>query len=62
MLSPEQGARTSVYLAMSPDVEGISGRYFHRCKEAVSSEASRDEAAARKLWQVSAELTGPSLP
>ena len=32
-LTPEQGARTSVYLCSSPDVEGVTGRYFAKCKE-----------------------------
>jgi NAD(P)-dependent dehydrogenase (short-subunit alcohol dehydrogenase family) len=58
MLTPEQGAETVVYLASSPEVEGVSGRYFHRCREVRSSDASRDEAAAARLWQVSEELTG----
>ena len=45
-LSPEQGARTSIYLASSPEVEGVSGRYFVKEKPAVSSPQSRDQAAA----------------
>jgi NAD(P)-dependent dehydrogenase (short-subunit alcohol dehydrogenase family) len=57
-LSPEKGARTSLYLATSPEVEGISGQYFAKEKAAVSSPQSHDKAAARRLWQVSEELTG----
>jgi NAD(P)-dependent dehydrogenase (short-subunit alcohol dehydrogenase family) len=57
-LSPEQGARTIVYLATSPEVEGVSGRYFDREKAIASSPASYDEDAARRLWQVSLKLTG----
>lgn len=56
-LSPEQGAKTIIYLASAPEVEGVSGRYFVRCREVVSAAASRDEEAARRLWQVSQELT-----
>lgn len=56
--TPEEGARTSIYLASSPDVEGVSGKYFIKCKEAKSSSASYDEAAQERLWKVSAELTG----
>jgi NAD(P)-dependent dehydrogenase (short-subunit alcohol dehydrogenase family) len=57
-ISPEQGAETILYLANSPEVQGITGKYFVK-KEAVdSSEASYDRAAAERLWQVSAELTG----
>jgi len=57
-IGPEQGARTSIYLATSPDVEGVSGEYFIKCKVARSSAASYDEAAAKRLWEVSDELVG----
>jgi NAD(P)-dependent dehydrogenase (short-subunit alcohol dehydrogenase family) len=58
MLTAEQGARTSVYLAASPEVEGISGRYYDDCREVRSSEESYDEAAAARLWRISERLTG----
>jgi NAD(P)-dependent dehydrogenase (short-subunit alcohol dehydrogenase family) len=61
-IGPEDGARTSIYLASSPEVEGTSGRYFVKQKAVESSPASRDEAAARRLWQVSEEMTGASSP
>jgi NAD(P)-dependent dehydrogenase (short-subunit alcohol dehydrogenase family) len=57
-ISPERGARTSIYLASSPDVEGVTGKYFARRKQETSSAASYDEDAARALWDLSAELTG----
>jgi len=57
MKSPEKGAETSVYLASSPEVEGLSGRYFVKKAEARSSEVSHDERIARRLWEVSADLT-----
>jgi NAD(P)-dependent dehydrogenase (short-subunit alcohol dehydrogenase family) len=57
-ISPEKGAQTSIYLASSPEVEGVTGQYFTRCKPVRSSKASYDEDAQRRLWQVSAELTG----
>jgi NAD(P)-dependent dehydrogenase (short-subunit alcohol dehydrogenase family) len=57
MKSPEKGAETSVYLASSPDVEGLSGRYFVKKAEARSSEVSHDQRLARRLWGVSADLT-----
>jgi hypothetical protein len=57
-LSPEQGARTSIYLASSPEVEGVSGRYFVKEKEVASSRQSQDIEAAKRLWQVSEEMTG----
>jgi NAD(P)-dependent dehydrogenase (short-subunit alcohol dehydrogenase family) len=58
MITPEQGARTTLYLASSPDVDGASGRYFYDCKEVRSSEASYDGASAARLWQISEDLTG----
>ncbi|MHB9033707.1 MAG: SDR family oxidoreductase [Anaerolineae bacterium] len=54
----EEGARTSVYLASSPEVAGVSGRYFHRCREERSARSSYNRDAALKMWQVSARLTG----
>src|SRR5450631_4924976 len=54
--TPEQGAATSIDLASSPDLEQVSGRYFANSKPKRSSKASYDEAAAARLWQVSAEL------
>jgi NAD(P)-dependent dehydrogenase (short-subunit alcohol dehydrogenase family) len=54
----EHGARTSVYLASSPEVEGVTGKYFVSSKAAASSPASYDEDAARLLWEASAEMTG----
>jgi NAD(P)-dependent dehydrogenase (short-subunit alcohol dehydrogenase family) len=57
MKSPEKGAETSIYLASSPEVESLSGRYFVKKAEARSSDVSHDERLARRLWEVSAELT-----
>jgi retinol dehydrogenase 14 len=51
------GARPSVFLASSPDVEGVNGRYFNRKGEAKSSTLSHDEDIARRLWEVSAQLS-----
>lgn len=59
--SAEQGAQTAIYLATSAEVEGVTGKYFEKQKAAPSSSASYDEAAAQRLWQVSAEMTGLSL-
>ncbi len=58
MASPEDGARTQVYLASSPEVEGVTGKYFEKCKPKRSSESSYDEALAGRLWDVSAKTTG----
>lgn len=56
--SPEEGAQTSIYLASSPEVEGITGKYFVKRRPRRSSEASYDAEAARRLWETSAEMTG----
>lgn len=58
--SPEAGALTSLYLATSPEVEGVTGKYFARERAVPSSEASYDQPAARRLWRISEELTGLS--
>ena len=54
----EAGARTSVHVATSADVEGVSGRYFDKSREATSSPASRDEETGQRLWELSERLTG----
>jgi retinol dehydrogenase-12 len=51
-----EGAKTSVYLASSPEVESVTGRHFARLKEIPSSPSSRDETAARRLWELSEML------
>lgn len=56
--SPEKGAETSIYLAASPEIAGVTGKYFERKKPVSSSRKSYDEAAARRLWEVSERLTG----
>jgi NAD(P)-dependent dehydrogenase (short-subunit alcohol dehydrogenase family) len=54
----EEGASTTVYLATSEEVEGITGTYFVRNQKAASSWLSRDPAARQKLWAVSARACG----
>ncbi len=58
MSAPEKGARTSVHLAVSPEVEGISGKYFSGCRERPPSRFAQDLDAARRLWKVSEECSG----
>lgn len=58
MISAEKGARTSIYLASSPEVESVSGEYFYKCRPRKASAAARDDALAERLWQVSEKLTG----
>ncbi|MFX1380368.1 MAG: SDR family oxidoreductase [Promethearchaeota archaeon] len=55
--SPEKGAETSIYLASSPNVKNISGKYFIDKKEAKSSEVTYDKSIAKRLWDVCADLT-----
>ncbi len=56
--SPEKGAETSLYLASSPEVEGVTGNYFVNRKAEPSSSESYDTALAARLWKVSVELAG----
>jgi len=58
MRSPENGARTQVYLASAPEVDGVTGKYFIDEKEARSSAESHDASIARRLWNISAQMTG----
>ena len=58
LISAQRGAQTPVYLATSPEVEGVTGKYFEKMKVVKSSRASRNRHLAGRLWQVSAELTG----
>lgn len=53
MLSAEKGAKTSIYVASSPDVLKVNGRYFDKCKEKEPAPLSKDEALAKELWEVS---------
>lgn len=55
---PQKGAETIVNLASSPDVEGVTEKYFVDKRAIASSRESYDEAAARRLWEVSAGLVG----
>ncbi len=56
--SPEKGAETLVYLAASPDVSGISGKYWNAKQQKRSSKSSYDREQQQRLWEYSAEVTG----
>src|SRR5688572_25329284 len=58
MRSPEKGAETPVYLASSPEAEGLTGQYFANRKAKESHKSSYDTAITGRLWQVSADLVG----
>ena len=54
---PEKGAVTSIYLASSPEVEGITGKYYIKKEQQESSKESYNEDDAKRLWEISAQLT-----
>lgn len=56
--TPEQGARTAIYLASSEDVSEVTGAYFYQCKIAKSSKRSKNMALAKRLFEFSEQLTG----
>jgi NAD(P)-dependent dehydrogenase (short-subunit alcohol dehydrogenase family) len=60
LLSPEAGARTPVFLASSPEVEGVSGEYFYKCRPRKTSRIAHDRELARRVWAVSEKLCGLS--
>jgi NAD(P)-dependent dehydrogenase (short-subunit alcohol dehydrogenase family) len=55
-ISPEKGAETIVYLASSPEVAHVSGRYFYKCRPIAPSKEALDDAAAERLWLESNRL------
>jgi NAD(P)-dependent dehydrogenase (short-subunit alcohol dehydrogenase family) len=57
-IPPEKGAETSVYLASSPEVEGINGKYFTKKQEQRSSELSYDLDLQRRLWDTTERMLG----
>ena len=57
-MGPEEGAKTSLLLAGSPELEGVTGKYYSTGKEVRSSRRSYDKSAAERLWDLSEELTG----
>lgn len=59
-VSPEEGADTGIWLASSPDVKGVSGRYFQHRHAVRSSPASYDTVAQQRLWLISEQMTGIS--
>jgi len=61
LISPQQGARTPVYLSSSPEVEGVTGKYFEQEREKRSSDVSYDRALAERLWDASEKMVASSL-
>jgi NAD(P)-dependent dehydrogenase (short-subunit alcohol dehydrogenase family) len=58
MITPEQGAQTIIYLASSPDVEGKTGGYYSKCKPITPTKAAQNDADAKRLWDISAKISG----
>jgi retinol dehydrogenase-14 len=58
LTSPERGARTSVWAATAPDLDGVSGAYFADCRARRSTPASYEVATAARLWALSERLVG----
>lgn len=56
LVTPEKGARTSIHVAASPDLAGVSGRYFKDRREVAPAPFARDPAVARRLWEASERL------
>ncbi len=59
-ISTEAGAATSIYLASSPEVTGVSGQYFEKCRAVTPSAEAQDRATAARLWQLSEALAAPA--
>jgi NAD(P)-dependent dehydrogenase (short-subunit alcohol dehydrogenase family) len=62
LLTPAQGAETIVYLVSSDDIVGVTGKYFANKEERKSSIISYDKTIQEKLWALSVELSGMSIP
>ncbi len=58
MISPEEGARTTIFCATAPELAGISGRYYERQHESTPSAVAQDDALAARLWDESEKLVG----
>src|SRR3989449_7715066 len=56
-ISPKSAAKRILYLATSPDLDGVTGKYFTKMHEVRSSQESYDDDSAKRLWQVSEPLT-----
>jgi NAD(P)-dependent dehydrogenase (short-subunit alcohol dehydrogenase family) len=57
-ISMEKGSETIVYLASSPEVNGITGEYFYQCRTKTPTNEAQDDEAARLLWRESEKLAG----
>jgi len=60
LLTPEQGAQTTLYLATSPEVDQVTGKYFVKSEEKPSSSRSHDQTVGSRLWDVTEQLVAPA--
>ena len=58
-ITPKEGAETIIYLASSPQADGVTGKYFYKCRESTPTEAAQNDEDAARLWAVSADIAGP---
>lgn len=61
-INTTKGAQTSIYLATSPDVEGVTGKYFDRSRPVTSNDASYNQADQQRLWEISESLIKQETP
>jgi len=57
-ISPEEGAKTIIFLVSSPDVAEITGEYFYECKITRPTAEAQNDADAKRLWEISASIAG----
>ena len=57
LITPEEGAATTLYLACSDEVAGVTGKYFDKCRPAEANPLCEDSELRKRLWDVSEELT-----
>jgi NAD(P)-dependent dehydrogenase (short-subunit alcohol dehydrogenase family) len=57
-ITPEEGAKTIIYLASSPEVAGVSGKYFYKCMPETPTKAGQNDDDAERLWRISEEIAG----
>ena len=59
-ISPEEGAKTIIYLAASPEVANVTGEYFYECKPTAPTREAQNDADAKRLWEMSEQIAGLS--
>jgi hypothetical protein len=57
-LTPEEGAKTAIYLATSPDVSKVTGKYYYKCQKAKTSKDAKNRKLAKQLFELSEKITG----